>query len=225
MKNILVVLAAAIPLQAYAQSPSPSAPRIVAPAQARGDPQAWIGGTDYPVSALSANEQGTVRYVLDIGADGRVHGCRVTRSSGSTSLDSTTCRIMTRRGRFTPARDSNGNPAPSQEVQAVAWSLPAEARVVHWGYGMVSHSVSPPPAMVAVGPPIVNPPSIAIPQDGPGEADLSVWEAGRNFVIELGRYESIPACRKVKAQLRLRSDQRAWCTVAEPSRPGLERGW
>ena len=79
MKNILVVLAAAIPLQAYAQPPSPSAPRIVAPAQPRGDPQSWIAGTDYPVSALSAGEQGTVRYVLEIGADGRVSGCRVLR--------------------------------------------------------------------------------------------------------------------------------------------------
>lgn len=211
--------AAALPLPAYAQPPAPPAPRIVAPAQPRGDPQSLISGRDYPDSALSAGEQGTVRYLLDIGADGRVRGCRVTRSSGSTSLDAATCRIMTARGRFTPARDSNGNPAPSQEVQAVAWSLPAEAKVVHWGYGMVSHSVSPPAVTVRAGPPLVHPPSVAIPQDGPGEADLSVWDARSSALTELGRYESIPACRKVKAQLRLRSDQRAWCTVAPQSHP------
>lgn len=218
MKTIPILVAAALPLQAMAQPPAPPAPRIVAPAQPRGDPQALISGKDYPDSALRAGEQGTVRYVLDIGANGRVVGCRVVRSSGSSSLDSATCRIMTARSRFTPARDSNGNPAPSQEVQAVAWSLPAEAKVVHWGSGMVSHSVSP-PAVTVRGPELFHPPSVAIPQDGPGQADLSVWDGRSNALTELGRYESIPACRKVKAQLRLRSDQRAWCTVAPQSHP------
>jgi TonB family protein len=214
MRKIIVIAAAALPLHVDAQPPPPPAPRIVAPAQPRGDPQALISGRDYPDSALRAGEQGTVRYLLEVGADGRVHGCTVTRSSGSFGLDSATCRIMKARSRFTPARDSNGNPAPSQEAQAVAWSLPAEAKVVHWGYGMVSHSVSPPAVAVRAGPPIVNPPSVAIPQDGPGEADLSLWDARTGALADLGRYESIPACRKVKAQLRLRPDQRAWCTVA-----------
>jgi hypothetical protein len=132
---------------------------------------------------------------------------------------------MGSRARFTPAVDSNGNPAPSRVEQEVDWTLPI-ARVSNApnsGPGMMV-SVSPPP-IVFEGPRIAHPPAVAIPQDGPGEADLSVWDSQNDSIVNLGRYESIPACRKVKAQLRLRPDQRAWCTVAEERHRGLDPNW
>lgn len=211
--------AAALALQSGSASTPAEAAEIVVPAQPRGDPQLLIGGKDYPASALRAGEQGTVRYVLDIGANGRVTGCKVVRSSGSSSLDSATCRIMSARGRFTPARDSQGQPAPSQEVQAVAWSLPAEARVVHWGYGMVATVVAPPPAVVTGSSPILPAPIMAIPQTGPGEAELSVWTPGSAQIPTLGRFESIPACRRAMARLKLSGGQKAHCTIAPDNRP------
>jgi hypothetical protein len=48
-----------------------------------------------------------------------------------------------------------------------------------------------------------------------------VWTAGSEDIPTLGRYESIPACRKAKAKLKLRRDQRAYCTVAPVNHPDL----
>lgn len=79
---------------------------------------------DYPASAQRAGEQGKVGFTLTIGTDGRVTGCRVTSSSGSSSLDSTTCRLLQRRARFTPARDARGNPVAADHSGSINWRLP-----------------------------------------------------------------------------------------------------
>ena len=63
---------------------------------------------DYPAAALAAREQGSSSFTLDVGANGRVAGCTITRSSGSAALDSTTCRLLRSRARFTPAVDASG---------------------------------------------------------------------------------------------------------------------
>ena len=78
---------------------------------------------DYPSAARRAEEQGTVRVSYTIGLDGRVTNCTVTASSGSRSLDSTTCRILERRFRYSPARDSSGNPVSQTKSQSVSWQL------------------------------------------------------------------------------------------------------
>ncbi|MBA3525824.1 MAG: TonB family protein [Sphingomonas sp.] len=58
------------------------------------------------MTALARREQGRVEFRLDVGENGRVTGCTITRSSGSRWLDSTTCRILRSRARYTPARNS-----------------------------------------------------------------------------------------------------------------------
>jgi TonB family protein len=216
----LAIAAAALPLQAQAQPPARPAPRIVAPATPRAPPQAYIGAEDYPAS-LQRGEQGAVGFILDVGANGRVAGCTIRRSSGYGALDSATCRLMRSRARFTPAMDSTGSAVPSRVTQEVLWVAPGSplAPARNWGGGMMVAHVAPPPVAVYAGPPVVNPPIMAIPQDGPGEADLSHWDSRTGALADLGRYPSIPACRKVKDQLRLRSDQRAWCTVAPENAP------
>lgn len=96
------------------------------PARARTNLPALFSDEDYPASAVRAGEQGTVRYRLEIGADGRVTGCTVTASSGSAALDSTTCRLLRSRARFAPARDGDGSPVPDTAEGAITWRLPAE---------------------------------------------------------------------------------------------------
>jgi protein TonB len=70
----------------------------------RGD----IRDRDYPRAARDAGIGGdlTTRYV--IGTDGRIADCRVVKSSGSAVLDAATCRIVTERFRYRPARDASG---------------------------------------------------------------------------------------------------------------------
>lgn len=219
-----------------AAPPMPPAPRIVAPAEPRAEPQSYVRPEDYPLAASDAGEQGTVGFSIDVGVDARVNACTVTKSSGSSSLDAATCRIMRSRARFTPARDSNGNPRASHIEQEVTWSLPEDAvssgkppiavsnsAPPNAGYGMISNSPSPGNYAVRNIPgAVVNEPIMAIPQDEPGEADLSVWDARKPKEIQnLGQYPSIPECRKAKAKLALDPQQRAHCTVAPVNYPDL----
>lgn len=61
----------------------------------------------------------TVRY--RIGVDGRVSGCAVITSSGRPDVDSETCRAITERFRFRPARDARGDPVPFVMTETQGW--------------------------------------------------------------------------------------------------------
>jgi TonB family protein len=102
--------------------------RAAAPIQTRkpskGDVRTLFSGDDYPASALRNGEEGTVQARLTVGANGRVTRCDVIRSSGSDTLDTTTCSILQRRARFVPARDSVGKAAASTYVTPpIKWQL------------------------------------------------------------------------------------------------------
>jgi protein TonB len=99
-------------------------PRKVEPARAKANLGSYVSDADYPGTAVRAEEQGTTRFRLGVGADGRVTQCTVTQSSGSSSLDATTCRLMKSRARFTPARDGSGQPTGDSVSSAIKWVLP-----------------------------------------------------------------------------------------------------
>jgi protein TonB len=82
-----------------------------------------IRSSDYPDAAIQREEQGTVGVSLQIGTTGRVTGCSVTSSSGSRTLDQTTCRVLQSRAKFTPAQDGNGNPTTGTFSQRITWRL------------------------------------------------------------------------------------------------------
>jgi protein TonB len=82
-----------------------------------------IRDSDYPQTAIENEESGTVSVLLQIGTTGRVTGCSVTGSSGSRTLDSTTCRILSSRAKFTPARDGTGNPTSGSKPARITWRL------------------------------------------------------------------------------------------------------
>jgi protein TonB len=114
----------------------PMAPPVIAPprpappppprqSQARsltGSLQGLFSADDYPPSALDNNEQGTVTVSLTIGPSGRVTGCSASGSASST-LKSTTCRIVSARARFSPAQDASGNPTSSSYSQTIVWRI------------------------------------------------------------------------------------------------------
>jgi protein TonB len=102
----------------------PPPPAVSKAAAARGDEASWFGTDSYPPSALRAEEQGTVAVSWTINAAGRVEGCTVTQSSGSSALDNATCSNITRRGRYTPATDTAGNPIPTKKSRRVKWVIP-----------------------------------------------------------------------------------------------------
>ena len=116
------------PVIAPPPPPAPPPPRKTVSAQsARGDLRTLFTADDYPASAASAGAEGTAQAELTIGPDGRVTGCNLTRSTGNSALDSATCNILRRRAKFTPARDSNGNPTTdTYTTPTITWVVPPE---------------------------------------------------------------------------------------------------
>ncbi|HEX5238574.1 MAG TPA: TonB family protein [Sphingomicrobium sp.] len=104
--------------------PPPPPHKAVSAQSAKGDVRTLFSPDDYPAAAQAANATGTAVAQLTIGPDGRVTGCNLVRSTGNSSLDSTTCSILRRRAKFTPARDSNGNPTTdTYTTPPIVWQL------------------------------------------------------------------------------------------------------
>ena len=110
-------------------APSPPAPpppphKVQSAAPARGDVRTLFSTDDYPASALAAEAQGTSQAQLTIGPTGAVIACNIIRSSGNSALDSQTCNILRRRAKFSPAKDSEGNPTTdTYTTPPIVWRL------------------------------------------------------------------------------------------------------
>ncbi len=107
-----------------APPPPPPPPAISKAAAARGNPGSWVTSDDYPPAARRAGDEGSVGITFTINAQGRIENCRVTSSSGSSSLDAATCSLVTRRARYSPALDAAGNPvAGGSKSLKFTWRL------------------------------------------------------------------------------------------------------
>lgn len=107
---------------------SPPEPGVSASPRVTRPPPAELAdlfsADDYPASAIRNEQEGTVAVRLDVDTRGRVTRCSVEQSSGHTALDRTTCMILRRRARFSPATGADGQPTPSQFSTRVRWVLP-----------------------------------------------------------------------------------------------------
>lgn len=83
-----------------------------------------LSNDDYPRAALRAGVEGAVSVRYSVGTNGRVTGCRVTRSSGHAELDATTCRLIEARFRYRPARDAQGTALVEVKTTIFDWLLP-----------------------------------------------------------------------------------------------------
>ena len=109
-----------------AAAPAPPAPVVSQAAQAKGNPASWITNDDYPPEAIRMEQQGVSNIAWTINEQGRVENCHVVASSGSQILDETACRLVTRRGRYAPAKDQAGNPIKQTSGVRFRWVLPSE---------------------------------------------------------------------------------------------------
>ena len=112
-----------IPPPAPVAPPPPPPPPKRANPIPKGNPGRWVSNDDYPSRAIREEAQGTVRFSLTVGPDGRVSGCSVTGSSGNSTLDDTACRLLRQRARFDPKLDSNGNPTTGTWASSFKWQL------------------------------------------------------------------------------------------------------
>lgn len=102
---------------------TPALPDPIAAAP-MGDPASWIQERDYRSNWIRWGLSGVAGFTLEIDARGRVSDCTITRSTGHDVLDGATCRLLTRRARFDPARNPAGEKVTGTYSSSVAWEIP-----------------------------------------------------------------------------------------------------
>lgn len=111
-----------LPLPEPAPLPSPTFDPISA--SPKGNPGGWITNDDYRPSWINRGFSGVANFTLVIDARGRVSRCSITGSTGHSALDEATCRLLERRARFEPAKDSSGNVVAGSYRSSVRWTIP-----------------------------------------------------------------------------------------------------
>lgn len=106
--------------------PTPPLPpsRLAQAARPANDPRAWVTQQDYSAGDIRAERQGTARFTLGIGADGKLTSCTIIVSSGFTSLDAATCKYVSKRAHFAPALDDAGALATGSYTSSIRWVIP-----------------------------------------------------------------------------------------------------
>src|SRR5688500_19155883 len=133
-------------LQAAAPAPPPPPPPQACkrgkPCRAKANLATLLSNDDYPKEALRNNEQGNVGFRVEVGADGLVKACTITAPSGSAALDSATCRLLTERARFTPARNKRGKAVPDSVAARIVWRIDEGSRLMPRGSWRVTAQMS-----------------------------------------------------------------------------------
>jgi TonB family protein len=121
------MLAIALALMAHA---SARHPRVVVQRPVNPEPLGptigWFGPKDYPQVAVITRKEGVTNFELAIDENGLPTDCKITKSSGTPSLDDRTCTIMLSRARFRPAHNKQGTAIPTVFRQSLRWNLPGK---------------------------------------------------------------------------------------------------
>lgn len=83
----------------------------------------WIGGSDYPNSALQNAKQGGVVIRADVDASGRITNCVTVATSGYEPLDKVTCALLVSKGSFKPALGPDGQPTAASQTVRVTFTM------------------------------------------------------------------------------------------------------
>ncbi|MBO6768062.1 MAG: TonB family protein [Erythrobacter sp.] len=105
-------------------TPAPQPSFTPVGAKPRNDPAAWFSDNDYRPAWIRKELTGLATFRLAIAANGRVTGCTVTASTGHGELDAATCRLVSKRARFEPARGGTGEAVAGSYTGSVLWRLP-----------------------------------------------------------------------------------------------------
>lgn len=115
------------PLTPLPPTPQPLLPSLPPPdarATPATSPGTWFSDADYPAEAIRNGWHGTAAFRLTIDGMGQVAQCAITASTGHAVLDEATCRLLTARARFTPARTASGVAAADSYNGRITWRLP-----------------------------------------------------------------------------------------------------
>ncbi|WP_340586724.1 TonB family protein [Erythrobacter alti] len=125
-RDVIIRIPTPTPGPVASPGPTPTPPPAFTPVGPRpsNNVQSWITASDYSRRDLIRGREGTAQYRLVVGSDGRVDACEITSSTGHASLDSTTCRLLTRNARFNAATDGTGAKVVGTYTGNVTWQIP-----------------------------------------------------------------------------------------------------
>ena len=168
--------------------PPPPPPRVIEPTRSRANLASYVSDSDYPLEALMNGEEGTVGFRLTVGPDGRVANCIVFSSSGTPSLDDTTCSIMRRRARFTPARGLDGNPTSDSLSARITWRIDEEPPAP-------DDEAAATPAIVQRTRPVSPLPDLVRLADYPAEAVSQSRQGRTALILSVGPDGRVASCQ------------------------------
>jgi protein TonB len=112
------------PVDAIEAFPSPLPSFDPISAKPRNQPSRWVTDRDYKSRWIREGLSGVARFTLQIDANGRVSDCTITRSTTHAALDAATCKLVSDRARFTPARGSDGAITSGTYSSSIRWDIP-----------------------------------------------------------------------------------------------------
>lgn len=120
--NIQIESPSPSPITVTNKPPPPPAPvhQVISTPVSIGRPHT-CGGNDYPPMSVKLGEEGTATVSFHVMPDGSVTNASVTKSTGSSRLDSATVSCV-ERWRYKPAT-VDGNPVEREWQAAVQWKL------------------------------------------------------------------------------------------------------
>lgn len=114
-------------LQRYWNADAKRGERIVEAAQPLKPLASFFSPADYPADAFRELKSGRVRFSLLVDEAGAVRDCSAFESSGTASLDTMSCYILTKHARFRPALGVGGKPVKSAYCQQIIWAMDPDA--------------------------------------------------------------------------------------------------
>ena len=97
---------------------------LAAPARPTKNPGSWLTNNDYPSGSVFAGHNGVVQFRLDIDAAGKVAGCHILHRTNPDDFADMTCKLISKRAKFSPARDQNGVPVSSYYIDRARFIIP-----------------------------------------------------------------------------------------------------
>ena len=91
------------------------------PAIPTASPGTWLGTSDFPEKATDQGLNGYVRFRLDVDEAGAVTGCRILYRTNPDEFADLSCKLISKRAKFSPALDANGKTVKTFYINQIRW--------------------------------------------------------------------------------------------------------
>ena len=88
-------------------------------------PGRWVIPSDYPREALRGGQQAIIHFRLSVDAEGQVSDCHIQGATAGDGFKDAVCSSISKRARFEPALDADGNAMAGYYISTVRFEMPS----------------------------------------------------------------------------------------------------